>query len=208
MNFTPSSCFKNSFLAPVITFLALALLLMSGCADENPALVNPAGGNDSITVRFINFSGDALPRTFSLEGIQGLPVGYGQSSVLQRSETDSATVSVLSGSTVNFQTTDKIRFGKNTVQTIVALPSGDSAVGRLIPLSASYVQPTNTNNAFVRFFNAFYDSTETYSIHIGCPNGAPFGGQTPYSGYGAFTELPPGETVISVLSRKMSQTSE
>jgi hypothetical protein len=201
MKFTPSSCFKNSFLAPVIIFLALALLLMAGCADENPALVNPGGGNDSITIRFVNFASDGLPRTFTMEGAQAVNVGYGQSSILQRSLTDSAAVTVSNGGVVNFKTENKIIFGKNTVQTIVALPSGDSAVARLLNLSASYIQPTNTTGGFVRFFNAFYDTTKVYSLRIGCPNGAMFGAQMPFGGAGIFTEIPQGEVVVSVLSR-------
>ncbi|HYF03183.1 MAG TPA: DUF4397 domain-containing protein [Patescibacteria group bacterium] len=208
MNLIPSSCFKNSFLAPVIILFAFMLLLMAGCADENPDLVNPRGGNDSINVRFVNLASDGLPRTFALEGIAGLPVAYGQTSALQRSGSDSGSVTVSQSGTVNFQTGNKIIFGKNTVQTIVALPSGDSAVGRIVALSTPYVQPTNTHNAFVRFFNAVYDTTRTYSIRIGCPNGEMFGAQMQFGSAGLLAELPPGETVISVLSREVGFMSE
>lgn len=208
MNFTPSSCFKNSFLAPVITALALALLLMAGCADENPDLVNPRGGNDSITVRFVNFASDGLPRTFAPEGGESVSVRYGEASALQRSMADSVLVSVLSGGSLGFKTPSRIIFGKNTVQTIVALPSRDSAIGRLVNLSASYVQPSNTTSAFVRFFNAMYDTTEIYSLRLGCPNGEPFGSPAPFAGFGAFAEVPPGEVVISVLSQKQNQSGD
>ena len=56
-----------------MTFVALGLFIVGlsaswfGCASENPNLVNPPGGLDSVYVRFINFASDGEGRILSLD---------------------------------------------------------------------------------------------------------------------------------------------
>ena len=82
----------------------LASAAWFGCASENPNLVNPPSGLDSIYVRLVNFTNDNQLRSLSLAGVvQTAPVAPLATSATISSPSDSAIITILLNGTEEYR---------------------------------------------------------------------------------------------------------
>lgn len=191
----------------IVTFMAV----FAGCANENPDLVNPPPGLDSIYVRFINFAADHAPRSLSLEGkVSTTAIGFGQTSAIIESPEDSARLIVKNGQIAELTTPTRFRFTRSSFQTVVAVPSGSNVpVSRpfdtiivlntlAAPLSA------NVTDASVRICNVSPDTAHTYSIKLGCQNGTEMARDGGFRSISAYRDIPSGQTGITLMRNSIS----
>lgn len=190
-----------------LIFSALAASLWLGCASENPNLVNPPSGLDSIYVRLINFTNDGQSRSLSLAGtVVTRPVVPSASSETLTSPSDSAIITILVNGTEEYRPKTRLRFSRTSFQTIVALPSSVTApvkraVDTLIALYSSYHPENNNENATVRMMNCISDSVSRYSLRLGCANGTEIAFDNGYRSQSSQQELPPGQVGITLVRR-------
>lgn len=196
---------------PLLIFAAIAIL--AGCASENPDLVNPPPGLDSIYVRFINFASDRTPRSLSLENlISTSAVGFGQTSAIIQSPEDSARLIINNGQTAELTTPTRLRFTRSSFLTVVAVPSGSNApVSRpfdTIIVLNTLAAPSSSveSEASVRLCNVSPDSNITYSLKLGCQNGTEIARDGGFRTMGAYTEIPNGQTGITLLRNVIGTT--
>lgn len=193
--------------------ICTALAILAGCASENPDLVNPPPGLDSIYVRFINFSSDRTPRALSLENlISTATVGFGQSSAIIQSPEDSARIIINNGQTAELTTPTRFRFTRSSFLTVVAVPSGSNApVSRpfdTIIVLNTLAAPSSSveNESSVRLCNVSPDTNVTYSLKLGCQNGTEIARDGGFRTMGAYTEIPNGQTGITLLRNVIGTT--
>ncbi|MCC6845481.1 MAG: DUF4397 domain-containing protein [Bacteroidetes bacterium] len=191
----------------IVTFMAV----FAGCANENPDLVNPPPGLDSIYVRFINFASDRTPRSLSLENAASTAaIGYGQASAIIESPEDSARLIVKNGQITELTTPVRFRFTRSSFHTVIAVPSSNNAsVSRpfdtiivlntlAVPLSAS------VTDASVRICNISPDTAHTYSVKLGCQNGTEIARDGGFRSISAYRDIPSGKTGITLMRNSVS----
>lgn len=182
------------------------LLLLSSCIDENPLLVNPPPKSETVKVRFMNLSSDKNIKTLSMDSISELSgVAYGTISESIKPPSDSVSLIIKSGNVQEFKYSQLIRFIRNTNYTFVGLSSmncktQNCGIDTIIILRTTIAIDPNTTNAYVKFFNAYPDSTASYSLHLGCPNGDMLASGTRYLGYSIQPFfVPSGKTAVSIV---------
>ena len=194
-----------------MTFVALGLFIVGlsaswfGCASENPNLVNPPGGLDSVYVRFINFASDGEGRILSLDKtIQtSLVPQYSSSSVIN-SPSDTSITTIIHNGADEYRPVNKFRFSHSSYQTLIALPSGSSKavkrpVDTLIPIYTPYF--SSSNKATVKLMNCNPDSTKKYSLRLGCANGIEIGYDNGYRTQSSDQELPGGRIGVTLVEK-------
>ncbi len=181
-----------------------------GCASENPNLVNPPGGLDSVYVRFINFASDGEGRILSLDKtIQTSLVLQNTSSSIINSPSDTSITTVMHNGTDEYRPVNKFRFSRSSYQTLIALPSGSSAavkrpVDTLIPIYTPFV--SSSTKATVRLMNCNPDSTKKYSLRLGCENGVEIGYDNGYRTQSSEQELPGGRIGVTLVERSFDSS--
>jgi hypothetical protein len=190
--------------------VCICILLCSSCEKENWGLVSPPPGIDSIAVRFLNLAGDNQSRFIELEGKQQpTATPYSNVSGLIYGVGDSAFVSIKSPSGEEFRMTNRMRFAKNTIQTLIALPTLDTinpkrAVDTVIQLFTLRGEPIRPQYALVRVVFCANRAGENYDVRIGCPNGQQLASGA-YTQQGGYKELPSGETALSLIRNSALQ---
>ena len=214
--FTPKTPFAHNRRRLKMNTLTVALLAavviaaLSGCANENPDLVNPPPGLDSIYVRFVNFASDGAPRSLSLESSASTStVGFGQTSAVIQSPADSARLVVMNGQTAELTTPTRFRFTRSSFLTVIAVPSGGSVprpFDTIIALNTLAASSVATTEASVRICNVSPDSNVTYSIKLGCQNGTEIARDAGFRSASGYREIPSGQTGITLLRNPAAAT--
>jgi hypothetical protein len=155
--------------------IILTSLIISSCIEENPALVNPPSKVDRVYVRFINLASDYNSRYLTFDGMNPTNnVDYATSSVAFHPPSDSATLSIRNSNS-EYTLPRLIKFSRDVYYSFFALPSAMNSqnyrnVDTIITLSTSLTMPDNSEDAYIKLFNAFPDSSTSFSLTIGCPN--------------------------------------
>lgn len=207
--------FSSNSLASALVFALCSLLaLLSGCMNsENPDLLNAPLAEESIRVRLLNLSGDAGARELQLEGTKRTgDIPFAMLSEPISAPADSAQALIFKGTTEEYKTPYKVVFARNTLFTLIALPNakGTEPVDTMLVISAgdSASVRNNYNDSYLRFINAYPDSTVSYSLRLGCPNGTALATQLAYRAIGSKTEMGPGTYTVSLLRHTGVQNSE
>lgn len=185
-------------------YLCICMVLSSSCEKENWGLVSPPQGIDSIAVRFLNLAGDNQPRFIEIEGKQQpTATPYSNVSGLIYGVGDSAFISVKSQTGEEFRMANRMRFAKNTLQTLIALPTIDTltnkrAVDTVIQLFTLRGEPIRPQYALVRVVFAANRAGENYDVRVGCPNGQQLASGA-FTQRGEYKELPSGEIALSLM---------
>lgn len=167
---------RNSHIA-ILSFalcISIGLIFIGGCAQENPLLYDPTMRDSSVSIRFVNMSPDALPKTFSIDGCRDfVDIPFGFSSVLQINTIDSAHYSLLSNGNILYSTKSllmqKLSFFRNTIQTFVSTSIAGTDTARILQLS-TFKTDIAKGKAIVRVVNACSDSI-AYNVYLGCEQG-------------------------------------
>lgn len=169
---------KNKVLIYFSTLLFFGTFLIS-CIEENENLVNPPSNIETINIRFINLAGDFESRTLLFDGkTQTDIIHYSNSSKLIHPPTDSAFISIRKGVNNEFAQSRMVKFQRNLFYSYFALPSpkGDTnykVVDTIVSMTTSLAMPGYSTDAYIKLFNAYPDTTVTFSLLIGCPNSEP-----------------------------------
>jgi hypothetical protein len=207
------SLIRNLYAIAVLCTGICAILMVPGCTlTENPALVNAGVGTDSVRIQFINFAFDGQPRVLTLEGgASTQSTSFAGISDIISASTDSSRASIARSASgaADYQTFSRVRFVRNSFQTIIALPTANRIgvfgrdVDTLITFSSPFRPITNTNfTAQVRLINCMPDSTTSFSVRLGCPNGTQVLPPTPYRGVALFADIPAGNVVCAVIKHR------
>ncbi len=199
--------FSGNGFAPAIVFTLCSLLvLLGGCMNsENSDLLNAPLAEESIRVRLLNLAGDGNPRELQLEGTRRTAaVPFSGLSSPVSSPADSVQAAILNSGTQEYITPYKVRFNRNTLFTLIALPIPDSlaAVDTVLVIAAAdSIAPRANGVSYIRFINAYPQKGETFSLRLGCPNGESLAPQVPYLGWGSKVEMSASTYTISLLKR-------
>lgn len=196
---------KSHILSYKTLFVGLSILfvLLSGCAQENPLLYDPSLRDSSVSVRFINMSGDNVPRSFSIDGCPTFSnITYGNSSDLRVNTIDSAHYSISKDGQVIFSTLalqrQKMSFFRNTIQTFISAGIQNQDSTYVLQLS-TFRSDAIRSKAKIRIVNTLPDSLPL-NVHLGCEEGdilASFLSRGQVSGE---TEILPGSNAISLVN--------
>lgn len=176
MPFSPYMSMVSCMKYVLKTTVLFALLLIIGCADENPLLVNPPDGTDSMFVRVLNLAEDGASRQlrFGANSISN-PTDYGNLSAVFRAPGDSATVFTLSSGTEKFRSYKKVTFTRTNYHTFFILPVIDKNRSKRQDTTLFYTTQARriltTRNPELRMVNCYPDSNYTFEVRLGCQNG-------------------------------------
>lgn len=185
-------------------YMLMLLLVLAGCIDEDPKLVNPTPQKESVLIRFLNFAGDKEARTMSMRsGNEISDIAYYSTSTAIRPPSDSVFVSIEKGAANEYDKYNKVKFVRNTNYTFVALPSADKApvqknVDTVVVFTTSIGLPDESTNSYLKLFNAFPDSTYSFSVSVGCPSGSEIFSSVQYRGFSEQQTLSAGSFAVSV----------
>jgi hypothetical protein len=173
----------------ILSVLFITFMILS-CNEENPLLVNPASKSETVRVRFINLGMDKNSKSLEFEGVKTPEIPYALSSEAMKPLYDSAMMKVYSGSAVEFELQQQVKFLRKTNYTYIGLSSNPAVnkIDTLITLRTSAALPDNPVFSLVKFFNAYIDSNVRYSIRLGCPNGEQLFFPIPYKQYSIIPE--------------------
>ena len=191
--------------------LIISLLTIFGCIDENPNLVNPPSQAETIKIRFINLSGDRSVRFLNYNASDILSSEFGFASKSINPPSDSGIVSITNGGISEFKYPRKVKFIRSTYTTFLSLPSPkgaerNKATDTLIYFSSSSGLPVNTVYSYLKLVNAYPDSTVTFTITDGCPNGASIFSNQAFKAVSSQKQVRSGRTPVSVLKRTSAGT--
>lgn len=165
-------------LGKVKTSLLFLMIFAVSCIDENENLVNPPSQAETIYIRLINYTSDGKSRVLRMEdGMETSETAAGSVSEAIHPPTDSSFISIIQGGSQDYKTENRVRFARGITYTYFALPTPDGApveraYDTLISLTTSTTIPDNSVFAYLKLFNAYPDSTVTFSLRMGCPNGS------------------------------------
>ena len=167
--------FRSLFSFKLFCVIGIAVAL-SACANENPNLVNPPSNVDYIKVRFINLAGDFQLRGIKLDGnVIAQSVAFNTSSGAVNPPADSGYLSVYKDGRKEFTPARMTHFQRDITYSYFALPSfignpNNRSVDTLITMTTSLGMPANTQDCYIKLFNAFPDSLSSFAMTIGCPS--------------------------------------
>ncbi|RPI66806.1 MAG: hypothetical protein EHM43_10740, partial [Ignavibacteriae bacterium] len=156
------------------SLLAMLILVLASCASEDDSIVNPPPGNANVVIRFFNMIPDNQDRRLVMEqGFQTVAIPSGTFSATVNAPSDSSFVEILTGSVTEFRSPSRVRFTRQSVYDIIAVPSvRDTAAFDTIMVSNANRSLTTQPVAQVRVINAVPDTTISLDVRIGCPNGS------------------------------------
>ncbi|MGA1276910.1 MAG: hypothetical protein ACO30P_00625 [Candidatus Kapaibacteriota bacterium] len=160
----------TSFLA----IFAIGVLIFCGCAQENPLLYDPTMRDSSVSIRFVNMSGDGIPKAFSIDGCNDFSdIPFGTSSDLRVNTIDSAHFSLLSSGQIVYSTKSlqrqKLSFFRNTIQTFLSMKSPNVDSAKILQLS-TFRTDIVRGKSIIRVVNTI-DDTSAYNVYLGCEQG-------------------------------------
>jgi len=196
---------KSHILSYKSLFVGLSILfvLLSGCAQENPLLYDPSLRDSSVSIRFINMSGDNIPRSFTIDGCPTFSnIGYGNSSDLRVNTIDSAHYSISKDGQVIFSTLalqrQKMSFFRNTIQTFISAGIQNQDSTYVLQLS-TFRSDAIRSKAKIRIVNTLPDSLPL-NVHLGCEQGDMLASFLPRGQVSGETEIIPGSNAISLVN--------
>lgn len=196
---------KSHILTYKSLFVGLSILfvLLSGCAQENPLLYDPSLRDSSVSIRFINMSGDNIPRSFTIDGCPTFSnIGYGNSSDLRVNTIDSAHYSISKDGQVIFSTLalqrQKMSFFRNTIQTFISAGIQNQDSTYVLQLS-TFRSDAIRSKAKIRIVNTLPDSLPL-NVHLGCEQGNMLASFLPRGQVSGETEIIPGSNAISLVN--------
>lgn len=171
--------------------------------------MNPPPNANKVGLRLFNMVPDGKSRTMDLEmGIATSNVPAASFSAVVNSPGDSSRITILQGSTTEFASPTRLRFTREQIVDVFAMPLANVSVPAFdtIMMQTANAVLITTTNANVRLINAFPDSTVSYVLRLGCPNGAAFppsiGDSTVrFATASLYGEIPSGLAVFSVIER-------
>ncbi|MFA6569998.1 MAG: hypothetical protein WCT77_02040 [Bacteroidota bacterium] len=185
-------------------YLAAVIIMIGGCASENPDLLNPPPQYKLVKIRFVNLAKDHEQRTCTVGGaVESQSVAFGQCSDSFMPSADSALIGIKKQSVSEYMDTIKTRFLRNTNYTFFALPSAPNKpvqkpVDEVLVLSTLEGLGLNTNSAYIKILNAFPDTARFYNVNLGCPNGKALATSSPYRMVSPPIEVPSGKIAVSI----------
>jgi hypothetical protein len=160
-----------------LLFIPLFTVILIGCADENPVLVNPPDGTDSMMLRVINLAGDGNARqlSFGTNSVSAM-TNYGTASPIFRAPIgDSATGIILNNGIEEQRTFRKLQFTRTNYHTYFILPGitakRNKPADTLLYYTTQARRALVTRNPEIRLINCFPDSQYVFSLREGCQNG-------------------------------------
>ena len=186
-------------LFPILALIVLALL--AGCASEDENIVNPPPGNANVVVRLFNMVPDEKSRQLVMEaGYQTTPVGPGGFSAPVNAPADSSFLEIYVGGDREYRSDVRARFIRQSVYNVYAVASHENPNAfDTVVLSNANRSLTTQPVAQVRAVNLIPDTTITYDVRIGCPNGDKLSSSpVSFRQSTLYSELPPGFTVFSI----------
>jgi len=188
--------------------LLVLLLSVTSCIEENPNLVNPPPQTESVRVRFLNLATDGYTRTLYLsENVKTIATNTGEISPAIKPDQDSAYAYIKRNDIVDYKTPKKLRYSRGTNYTVVGLPSPDNApnyqaLDTIIVFTSMTIYDKEKNISYLKVFNAIPDTTSSYTLTLGCPNGNTLAGSINYRGVSAVQELKYGTHAISLMKNR------
>lgn len=167
--------FRRVFNIELICILSIAFALF-GCTEENPDLVNPPSNVDYINVRFINLAGDFSPRELKLDGNElASSTTFLTSSETVHPAADSGFLYIFKDGQKEYAPFRMTHFQRNLTYSYFALPSyignpNSRNVDTLIAMTTSLAMPANTEDCYIKLFNAYPDSLSSFALAVGCPS--------------------------------------
>lgn len=189
----------------ILSYIFIAsVLILYGCIQENPNLVNPPSTKEKVRIRFINYSGDKKIRSLNMNGADVITSEYGINTAAVNPPDDSVFAAVHNGSAEEFKLSQKVQFLRDSYNTFFALPSPKDSknyrnIDTLIQVSSSIGLPKNTVYSYLKVINAYPDSTITFSIVDGCPNGNALFSNVGYKHYSSQKQVRSGAKPISLI---------
>ena len=195
-----------------IILVAISAYLIFGCAEENENLVNPPSASSLIQIRVVNVNSDGKTRKLDFEGLgeSGEAAPFA-STDLKNPPADSTYVTVLASGTEEFTTYKRERFIRNIFYSYVPLPpqnSADTKTDTLKRIQSSSTIPDDSKSAFVKFFNAYPDTTVTFSVRSGCQNGSVLMYATEYGSQVASKEVRPKDFTFTLMRYNKADSTE
>lgn len=195
------------------SLILLVLTLLTSCIDENPDLVNPKPQNETEHIRLLNFAGDKEARTLNMNSTTNLgPVQYDNTSAAVNPPADSIIAAITKNGSVEIKLSKKIKFLRESFYTAACLPTQKyakttKAVDTVVYFSTSIGLTKNTVNSYLKVFNAYPDTTCTYSVTLGCPNGLTIAAAVSYKQVSSQYTVRAGSVPVSLM-RNTSAGSE
>ncbi len=184
----------------------LLLLVLFGCAKEDPSLVNPPLPNETIRIRFLNAVQGSATLALDLNtSIQSNSVSYlGLSDTLKPPPIDSVTMGFKSNGNFVYQAPRKLRLVRDTRYLIVAGESyrSNGNADTFMVLYTTVGLPTKQYKAYFKFLNLVKDSSTRYSVLLGCPNGKTFVSALSYFTFPFLQTVEAGNNVLSVVQEQ------
>lgn len=182
--------------------LACALLLIGGCAQENPMLYDPSLRDSSVSVRFINMSQDNIPRSFVIDGCPPFSnIAFGMSSDLRVNTIDSAHYVITKDGQEIFSTIalqrPKMSFFRNTIQTFITAGVENSDSTYIMQLSTFRTDFT-PGKAKIRIVNVMSNAIPV-NVHLGCEQGETLASFLKPGELSSETESLPGSNAITIM---------
>ena len=159
------------------SLILLLIIFLTACIEENPNLVNPPPQTATVGLRFYNLASDEKTRILDLgRELQTDEIPFGVMSKSLQPPKDSTYLYVMLNGNEEFRKDRKIRYVPNTNYTVIALPSADGSsdykpMDSLVVLFSSLGFKSNNPKALLKVFNAYPDSSVTYTAALGCPSG-------------------------------------
>jgi hypothetical protein len=199
-----------------LLLLALSQLVIScNWPGENPDLVNPPLKSPTIGLRYLNLSGGGENRTLRLnytDKIENIP--YGTVSSQKNPPADSVFLTIDKNGTEEYTQTKPLKFmTRNVNYTIISLSSKNNTkyykeTDTVIWLSTSLINPENDNDAMLRLLNGNPDSSISYSVRYGCPNGESIITRQNFGVISSkFATIRSGEIPVSILKHQNNETT-
>lgn len=195
-----------------ILLFSFLMLLIFACAEENPDLVQPPPQAETVTIRFINLAPDGNSRILDIDGVKSTETMPGRSSISFKPSNDSGYAKILLDGNTEFQPWHKQFFTRNLIYNYVAMssPQGKTsflAVDTVQRIASSLAISENSSFAYFKFVNAFNDSTVTYSLRLGCPNGPVLSSAIQYRAQSASKEVRLGKVAVSLVRHEAGSES-
>ena len=180
--------------------LQLVALFVLGCASEDDSIVNPPPGSAHVVVRIANtVPDDHLRRLILEQSYQTTEVASGGFSAGVEAPSDSSYVEIVANGVTEYRSPARIRFSRQSIYDIIAVGKPNGGVGfDTIIVSNANTTLTALPVAQVRMINAYPDTTCSFDVRLGCPNGAPlFNTSTFFKSATLYEEVAPGNVVFS-----------
>lgn len=202
----PNNIEKNIMFKKILFYTAiLTVIILIGCSEENQSLVNPPPQTATVKVRFLNLAQDKKTRKLNFEDKAALDtIEYANYSTAINPPADSTYLYIQNQNIIEFKTSRRQRFIRNTNYTFIALPSPKSnsqkAVDTMIYFSTTPGLEELKNSSWLKFVNAYPDSTLFATLIQGCPSGTKLFSSLAYRAVGSNVEVQSGELKLSLIT--------